>query len=60
MYIIQLYLYGSDATAYKTSMKIKTQAEADIAKLRQKVVAAECQMPQPLASSDALQGQNGP
>ncbi len=41
---VDLYLYGSDATAYKASMKIKTQAESDIARLQQNVAAAESQM----------------
>ena len=44
---VDLYLYGSDATAHKMSMKIKQQAEGDIAKLRQKVSTAESQMKQP-------------
>jgi hypothetical protein len=44
---VDLYLYGSDATAYKTSVKIKTQAESDIANLKQKVAAAESQMNEP-------------
>jgi hypothetical protein len=44
---IDLYLYGSDAVAYKASLKIKQQAETDIRRLRRKIEEAERQVSEP-------------
>jgi len=44
---VDIYLYGSDAIAYKNSLRITRQAEADIAKLKGKIAEAEAQLNQP-------------
>lgn len=41
---VDIYLYGADATRYKTAMQIKRQADADIARLNQKTAAAQRQL----------------
>jgi hypothetical protein len=44
---VDIYLYGADATAYKAALKIKQQAEADIARLGQRVAEARRQLAMP-------------
>lgn len=43
---VDIYLYGSDATTYKTSLRIKQQADSDIATLKRKLSEAESQLNQ--------------
>jgi hypothetical protein len=44
---LDLYLYGPDAIAFQQKLKIKAQAEADIAKLRAHLNEAQRQLLQP-------------
>jgi hypothetical protein len=44
---LDLYLYGTDAVTYRTTLKIKSQAEADIARLTETVNAARHQFNMP-------------
>jgi hypothetical protein len=41
---VDIYLYGSDAVAYKTSQRIKQQADRDLASLKEKIAAADSQL----------------
>ena len=44
---VDIYLYGPDATAYKTAQRIKKQADADIAKLNDRMAEARRQLAMP-------------
>lgn len=44
---LDIYLYGSDAIAHKTSLKIKKQADADVNRLRVKIREMQTQLAMP-------------